>query len=341
MARIFISYKRVDKDTVFPLKDKIQSEIGEKCWIDLEGIESDAQFKSVIIKAINDCEIFLFMYSKVHSQIVDFENDWTVRELSFAKLKNKRIVFINIDGSPLSDLFLFDYSTKQQVDGRSQEALERLFADLRKWLKIQESETPVVTPSEEKSPSPIKKAGEMIAEEILFPLKEIIVPEGEDAITAYRKAAMQGIAAAQYSLGKCYEKGEGVPKKRADAIRWYRKAAEQGHAQAQYALTLSLWDDPEEADKWCRESAAQGYVDAQVHLGDNYYNGWGVAADFVEAVKWYRKAAEKGDATAQSRLGFCYKEGEGVKQDIDEAIKWFRKAAEQGDEEAIEELESM
>ena len=75
MARVFISYKRVDKAKVFKLKDTIETAIGEECWIDLDGIESDAMFKSVIIKAINESEIFLFMYSRAHSTIEDFEHD--------------------------------------------------------------------------------------------------------------------------------------------------------------------------------------------------------------------------------------------------------------------------
>lgn len=133
--RIFISYKRIDKKNVFNLKDEIESSTGEKCWIDIDGIESDAQFKNVIINAIKDCEVVLFMYSKAHSLITDFEKDWTIRELNFAANKNKRIVFINLDGTPLTDEFSFDYGLKQQVDGQSKEAVTRLIADLRKWLK--------------------------------------------------------------------------------------------------------------------------------------------------------------------------------------------------------------
>lgn len=134
--KIFISYKRKDKDKVFRIKDRIEKEVGEKCWIDLDGIESDAQFKNVIINAINNCEIVLFMYSKAHSQISDFENDWTVRELNFAASKHKRIVFVNIDGSPLTDTFAFDYGTKQQVDARSDENVSRLISDIKKWLNF-------------------------------------------------------------------------------------------------------------------------------------------------------------------------------------------------------------
>lgn len=139
MARIFISYKRVDKNEVFKIKDQIESTLSEKCWIDLDGIESDAQFINVIIKAIRDCEVFLFMYSKTHALITDFEKDWTIRELNFASKKEKRIVFVNIDGSPLSDEFEFLYGTKQQVDGRSQESITRLLKDLAKWNDNQES----------------------------------------------------------------------------------------------------------------------------------------------------------------------------------------------------------
>lgn len=141
MARIFISYKRVNKDKVFEIKDQIEFALGEKCWIDLDGIESDAQFKNVIIKAINDCEIVLFMYSQEHSKIVDFEKDWTVRELSFASAKGKRTVFVNIDGSTLTDEFLFDYGNKQQVDAQSQEAILRLITDLGSWLCIDKQDS--------------------------------------------------------------------------------------------------------------------------------------------------------------------------------------------------------
>lgn len=136
MKRIFISYKRVDKDNVLKIKERIESISGVKCWLDIEGIESDAQFKHVIINAINNAEIVLFMYSNAHSKIVDFENDWTVRELNFAKAKKKRIVFINIDGTPLTDEFAFDFGMKQQVDARSIENINRLVIDIQKWLNL-------------------------------------------------------------------------------------------------------------------------------------------------------------------------------------------------------------
>ena len=49
----------------------------------------------------------------------------------------------------------------------------------------------------------------------------------------YRKAAEQGLALAQHSLGYIYEKGNGVGQDYAEALKLYRKAAEQGLALAQ------------------------------------------------------------------------------------------------------------
>ena len=137
---IFISYKRVDKDKVFPIKDFIERNTGYNCWIDLDGIESDAQFADIIIKAINNAEVFLFMYSNTHSKIENFEEDWTVREINFAQIKKKRIVFVNIDDSPLSDYFNFRFSTKQQVAATSDVAMKKLCADIRQWLRNEDEE---------------------------------------------------------------------------------------------------------------------------------------------------------------------------------------------------------
>ena len=134
MARIFISYKREDKNKVFALKDKIEAATGEKCWIDLDGIESDAQFANVIIKAIDEAEIFLFMYSKRHSKIKDYEKDWTVREINYAQAEGKRIVFVNIDKTPLTKWFKFMFSSKQQVNATSEIAFNHLLQDINKWL---------------------------------------------------------------------------------------------------------------------------------------------------------------------------------------------------------------
>ncbi len=145
MAQIFISYKRADTEIVFPLKDQIEAVVGEgTCWIDLDGIESDAVFANVIIKAIKQSEVFLFMYSKTHAAITDVMDDWTIKEITFAQKLKKRIVFVNIDQSPLGDWFELMFGTKQQVDATSPEAFNALLKDLTKWLCVKAESAPVV-----------------------------------------------------------------------------------------------------------------------------------------------------------------------------------------------------
>ena len=117
------------------IKDDIERKTGNNCWIDIDGIESDAQFANVIIKAINNAQVFLFMYSHAHSEIEDYDTDWTVREINFAQKKRKRIVFVNIDGSPLTDWFELMFGTKQQIEASSKRLMEKLCKDLTSWLK--------------------------------------------------------------------------------------------------------------------------------------------------------------------------------------------------------------
>ena len=135
MPRVFISYKRADKDKVFPLKDKIEAAIGEPCWIDLEGIGCELkEWEDVVIEAINECSIFIFMYSQTLAEVVDFEDDRTLDEFAYARSRKKRIVFVNIDASPLTDRFQFRFGARQQIDGTSEESINSLINNLKKWL---------------------------------------------------------------------------------------------------------------------------------------------------------------------------------------------------------------
>ena len=138
----------------------------------------------------------------------------------------------------------------------------------------------------------------------------------------------------------CTPRARGVPEDDAEAVRWCRKAAEQGLAAAQYMLGFmyaegeGVPEDDAEAAKWFRKAAEQGDVEAQSRLGFMYVEGEGVPEDDAEAVRWYRKAAEQGLAHAQFMLGFMYAEGEGVPEDLVQAHAWFNIAAAQGLEEA-------
>jgi hypothetical protein len=159
MARVFISYKRADKEKVFRLKEKIEAATGESCWIDLERIECDTMFTDVIIRAIEEAEIFLFMYSNAHTKIEDYKVDYTIREINYALAEGKRIVFVNIDKTPLTKWFKFMFGPQQQIDATSEESFGKLLEDLKEWLGVKEEPEAVEmsAPVEQKMPGPKAK----------------------------------------------------------------------------------------------------------------------------------------------------------------------------------------
>lgn len=162
----------------------------------------------------------------------------------------------------------------------------------------------------------------------------------------YRKAAILGLAEAEYQLGMYYEFRR-EPDAREKAEKWFRKAAEQGHRDAQYRLGWMLEMrrgtlENAEAAVWYRKAAKKGHLKSMCALAGLYEVGHGVRKSYKIALKWYLKAAMDYDyCDAQYHLGLMCQFGDGVKQSDVEAVKWFRAAAESGHEPAMKELELM
>ena len=156
-----------------------------------------------------------------------------------------------------------------------------------------------------------------------------------------RKAAVQGLAEAQYALGKLLKDQAPSPEEDRDrvheadnpmlhleAANWLYKAALQNHPEAQYELgrvietgypvcmidgSLSFTPSKylpdklplsrlREANRWILMAAEQGYYVAQNHLGVNFASGWGARRNMKEALQWLRKATLQGHGSAFSRL---------------------------------------
>ena len=140
MRKIFISYSRKDYSSVVKLKDEIDLLLGKGvCWMDLTGIESDSQFVEVIINAINNSDIFLFMHSKSSEQ-----SDWTRKEVMYANGKGKRLVFVKIDNTPLSDYFAFQFAGYDIIDLNDKKQKQKLLKDLAGWCGARQNTPPPV-----------------------------------------------------------------------------------------------------------------------------------------------------------------------------------------------------
>jgi hypothetical protein len=102
--------------------------------------------------------------------------------------------------------------------------------------------------------------------------------------------------------------GVGVPRDKAAGLAWYRKAADQGCAEAQCSLGLALYNgdgvpvDEAESVVWYRKAAEQGHAGAQYTLAYAYSYGRGVPVDKTTAEGWYRKAADQGHAKANAQF---------------------------------------
>ena len=124
------------------------------------------------------------------------------------------------------------------------------------------------------------------------------------------------------------------PRNAREAAEWFRRAAEQGHAEAQYSLgsLYNRWGTTKHAGEdayWTRKAAEGGHAVAQFLLGKMYSKGDGVPQNAREAARWSRKAAEQGHAEAQRNLGVLYAKGIGVPQDTVQAYAWVSLAAAQ------------
>ena len=92
------------------------------------------------------------------------------------------------------------------------------------------------------------------------------------ALRIWLPLAEQGNALAQFSLGKLYYSGQGVPQDFAVAAEWYLRAALQGVAEAQYVLGAmhdkghGVKKDPAMAAILYLLAAEQGIVEAQNDL---------------------------------------------------------------------------
>lgn len=257
--RIFISYKRVDKERVFAIKDGIKKATGEDCWIDLDGIESNAQFVAKIVSAIDECDVFLFMRSKEHNNITNLETDWTIREVNYALEEHKNIVIVNLDKTPMPKWFKFMFPNKQEIDATDPEKIDRLYKDLCGWLGIAYNEFSNQLKVETDEPVSLGSVHELVAlgaklgsDGVPEKLQEQFVndlvktkrlataqnnlgfhlSDTEKRIKYLEEAAQNGSGAALINLAHIYEYGEGVERDIDKAIDCYRSAiVHHGHTE--------------------------------------------------------------------------------------------------------------
>lgn len=129
---IFISYSRIDKNIVFPFVKRIEQELNTTCWIDSEGIESGSQFEEVIVNAIEESNVVLFMLSAS-----SINSKWTKREVLYAEDERKRIVPVVVDKKGLRKWFKFHFGNVDYIDIIDEGQCDKLLNNLASWIGVE------------------------------------------------------------------------------------------------------------------------------------------------------------------------------------------------------------
>ena len=156
--------------------------------------------------------------------------------------------------------------------------------------------------------------------------------------------ARNGNAKAQNKVGNLYYYGRaGLNKNYRKAYEWFLRAAKQGLAEAQfsvgimYSLGRGASRDDRLAEKWFLKSANQNNSYAQAALGILYEG----KKNYPEALKWYIKSAKNKNTTAYYKIGYFYEKGRGISTDLGKAIDWYRLAARKGNRKAKKALSRL
>ena len=153
-------------------------------------------------------------------------------------------------------------------------------------------------------------------------------------IDSVRIKAEQGQPDYQYLYGASYEYGWGVEEDMKQAMTWYKKAAVQKQKASYnavgnlYRMGKGVKADSEEAFRWFKLGADAEDAQAMLNVGNCYFYGMGAEKDLAQAVQWWQRAADGGNSYAQSQMGDCFFNGLGVKQDIDKAAEYYTMAAD-------------
>ncbi|MBQ2882819.1 MAG: TIR domain-containing protein [Alphaproteobacteria bacterium] len=126
----FISYSRKDLEIATQIKNEIERVCGAKCWMDMEGIESGDQFEDIIISAIENSKVTIFLMSKN-----SMASTYSKKEVRYADSVNKKVVPVNIDGSESTGWFLFNFGGIDIIDYNNVEQKKKFYSNMEEWGK--------------------------------------------------------------------------------------------------------------------------------------------------------------------------------------------------------------
>lgn len=145
---------------------------------------------------------------------------------------------------------------------------------------------------------------------ILYEEGKTVEQDDKKALEYYFMAAANGSTGAMNNIGNFYLHGRGVEKDDCKALEWYKKAVElSGNAAAECSLGMCFQYgygtaiDYEKARRYYEASARQNFGLALYRLGLLYEQGLGVKKDIRMAKQYFGEALHRGCREAAVKLG--------------------------------------
>jgi len=155
-----------------------------------------------------------------------------------------------------------------------------------------------------------KEIDQAIRDKRLYFVGERLPADWYEAFRLWLPLAEAGDAKAQYNIGRCYSRGDGVDKDEALAMQWYLKAAAQNDPRAYFNIYLHYDElkDSTQAEDWLYKAARAGESRAIYALGEKTFNRgteFLLLGDKDKARELFKQALDKGVETAQLGLIAC------------------------------------
>ena len=220
---VFISYSSKDQKIVEALSHYLE-ERKVRCFVAYRDIPKGKVWAAAITDAIENSQMMVVVFSR------DFNySDQVDREMELASEEKMPILTFRIQDEKFTGAKKYYLKNLNWVDAfpEPEKYFGNLYESVLKLIDIKpETQTSFVQQKEDADDNLSKGLSCYQSEEYA------------EAVRYFRKAADHGHARAQYNLGLCYDKGEGVVQNNGEAVKWYRLAASQGHVGAKDALSL-------------------------------------------------------------------------------------------------------
>lgn len=119
MADVFISYSSHDHDKAAKLTERLR-EAGISVWIDEANISAATQWSSEIVRAIEECKVFIILLS-----VSSFGSHNVIKELSLASEEKKHIIPVELETLELTHEVKYQLAGIQRVSYKNHEAIEQ------------------------------------------------------------------------------------------------------------------------------------------------------------------------------------------------------------------------